>query len=97
MRYLAIFTALFASVVGIITIARSRKQNNNHSDCESEIPVSFEDDTSAEEVPSATYKDENLEFGIFACPKCGAGNRGPMGKILTCGNPSCKNKFKAGR
>ena len=97
MIYLAIFTALFASVVGIIAIARNRKQNNNHYDCESEIPVSFEDDASAEEVPSATYEDENLEFGIFTCPRCGAGNRGPVGKILTCGNPNCKNKFKAVR
>ena len=40
------------SVVGIISITRNRKQNSNHSDCESEIPVSFGDDTSAEEVPS---------------------------------------------
>lgn len=38
---------------------------------------------------------EKLEFGVFACPKCGANNRGPKGKILTCGNPNCKNKFKA--
>ena len=68
MIYLAIFTALFASVVGIISITRNRKQNSNHSDCESEIPVSFEDDTSAEEVPSATYKDENLKFGFLRVP-----------------------------
>jgi len=47
--------------------------------------------TAAEKKQAAQQK---LVFDIFICPKCGTKNRGPRGKILTCGNPNCRSKFR---